>query len=60
MSEYWRVGDRVKCCKSIAEVSSIEGRGGDSQGQIIARLLPARMATNFTVSGQNKILIFLG
>lgn len=55
MSEYWRLGDGVKCCKSVVEVSSIEGRAGNSQRETIAWLLPARMATNSTVSGQNEI-----
>lgn len=59
MSAYWRLGDGIKCCNSIAEVSSIEGRAGNSQRLTLAWLLPARMATNSTVSGRSAILFSL-
>jgi len=34
-------------------VSSIKGRAGESQSQILAWLLPARMATDSIAAGQN-------
>lgn len=59
MSGHWRFGDGVKCCNNIEEMSGIEGRAGHSQRQTLAWLLPPRMATNTTVSGQNAISISL-